>query len=87
MDLTNYKPPIKNLHAPTSPRSEAIDQLAKLLNAPFTAILHKTMGKNWALTTDEILEIVLTSRSWKTNPPALAGKLLRDKIASKKLKK
>lgn len=62
------------------PRNEAIEQLTNLLSDPFK----KTLGRCRSLSTQEILDIVITASKWKKNPPALANKLLSTKIKEKK---
>ena len=65
------------------PRNEAIEQLTLLLSDPFK----KTLGRCRKLTTQEILDIVITASKWKKNPPALANSLLRNKLLEIKSKK
>ena len=59
----------------TSPESEIREQMSKLLNKAIPYICGKTRG--WTL--DEMTQIYLKASKWKTNPPALLNKLIKEK--------
>lgn len=72
MNLENYTLPTKS-RGPNCSRNAIIQQLTDLLGDPFK----KTMGRVSQMTESEITEIFLTASKWKTNPQALANKLIR----------
>jgi len=59
---------------PTSKRAYWVQQLADLVGVSFK----KMFGFTSRMTVEEIQEIYDTSKGWKTNPPALARKLIKE---------
>lgn len=74
MNLENYQLPEKK-RGPNCSRNAIIQELATLLGDPF----QKTMGRVRFFTESEITDIFFTASKWKTNPPALAQKLIKAK--------